>query len=154
VSGLPVDRFCFEGFLPPRRAARRERLGALAAEPRTLVLFEAPHRVREAMADLVEVLGEARPATIARELTKVHEQVSLDTLGALAARLESAEIPARGEFVLIVSGAEADGEARAHDGARVLDILLEELAPGRAASLAARITGAPRKALYRRALGE
>ncbi len=155
VSGLPVDRFCFEGFLPPRRAARRERIAALAAEPRTLVLLEAPHRLREALSDLGEILGAHRRAVIARELTKIHEQVVLDELGALERRVgEGGDIPARGELVLVIAGAagaETDREG-GPEAVRVLEILLEELAPGRAASLAARITGAPRRALYRRAL--
>lgn len=109
LSGLPSDRFCFEGFLPRSGAARRARLRALAAEERTLVLFEAPHRLGGALADLAEIFGPDRPAALCRELTKTYEEVLRRTLGSLAAW--AAETPPRGEITLVVAGApEVDRE--------------------------------------------
>lgn len=105
VSGLPCDRFCFEGFLPRRPAPRRARLAALAAEPRTLVFFEAPHRVAGCLADLRDTFGTDRPAALCRELTKTYEEIRRDKLGTLAAWTESD--PPRGEITLVVGGAPA-----------------------------------------------
>jgi len=105
VSGLPCDRFCFEGFLPRRPAARRARLAALAGEERTMVFFEAPHRLAATLADLAAAFGEARPAAVCRELTKTYEQVRRGGLGALA-EWAAAE-PPRGEITLVVAGAPA-----------------------------------------------
>lgn len=105
ISGLPCDRFCFEGFLPRRTGERRARLAALAAEPRTLVLFEAPHRVAATLADLAAAFGPGRPAALCRELTKTYEQVRRAPLGELAG--EAATDPPRGEITLVVTGAPA-----------------------------------------------
>ncbi len=105
VSGLPVDRFCFEGFLPRRSGERRRRVTALVDEPRTMVFFEAPHRVGQTLADLAEVFGEERPAALARELTKTYEEVRRGTLGGL--RDELGEV--RGEITLVVAGAQSQG---------------------------------------------
>jgi 16S rRNA (cytidine1402-2'-O)-methyltransferase len=103
LSGLPCDRFCFEGFLPRRPGERRSRLAALATEERTLVVFEAPHRLAATLADAVVAFGESRPAAVCRELTKTHEEVRRDTLGVLAAW--AADSPVRGEITLVVAGA-------------------------------------------------
>lgn len=103
VSGLPCDRFCFEGFPPRKAAARRSRFAALAAEPRTLVFFEAPHRLAGALADLAAAFGGARPAAVCRELTKTHEQVRRGGLAELAEW--AAETGPRGEITLVVAGA-------------------------------------------------
>lgn len=103
VSGLPCDRFCFEGFPPRRAAARRARFAALAAEPRTLVFFEAPHRIGATLADLAVAFGPDRPAALCRELTKRYEQVRRDGLGELAGWV--AAEPPRGEITLVVAGA-------------------------------------------------
>jgi 16S rRNA (cytidine1402-2'-O)-methyltransferase len=105
LSGLPCDRFCFEGFLPRRPAERRSRLRALAAEPRTLVLFEAPHRVAAALTDLVAAFGDDRPAAVCRELTKTYEEVRRGRLADLAAWAD--ERAPRGEITLVVGGAPA-----------------------------------------------
>lgn len=102
VSGLPTERFVFEGFLPREGKERRQRLQALAEEERTIVLYEAPHRLRRTVADLLTVLGEARPVVLARELTKIHEEVWRGTLAELQARLEQEEV--RGEIVLVIGG--------------------------------------------------
>jgi 16S rRNA (cytidine1402-2'-O)-methyltransferase len=104
VSGLPVDRFCFEGFLPRRAGERRRALAALAAEPRTLVFFEAPHRLAATLSDMASAFGAGRPATVCRELTKKYEQVRRGSLGELAAWAEG---DVRGEITLVVGGAPA-----------------------------------------------
>lgn len=105
VSGLPCDRFCFEGFLPRRPAARQARLAALAREERTMVFFEAPHRLAATLADLAAGFGEQRAAAVCRELTKTYEQVRRGELGELA-QWAAAESP-RGEITLVVAGAPA-----------------------------------------------
>ena len=149
VAGLPTHRFCFEGFLPARAAERRTVLAGLAHEARTLVFFEAPHRIAATLADLAEEFGADRPAVVARELTKAHETLYRGTLGELRARAQAEENFARGELTVVVQGAE--GAAAAVDGAelrRTMEILLKELPPGRAAATAAQLTGAPRAAAY------
>lgn len=148
VAGIPSDRFCFEGFLPARASARRERLAALARESRTLVFYESSHRIEECLADLVAEFGPAREAVLARELTKLFETVLGDTLGDIAARVATDADQRKGEFVLVVRGAEDDGEARLREGQRLYAKLSEHLKPSLAAKLAAEISGAPRKALY------
>jgi 16S rRNA (cytidine1402-2'-O)-methyltransferase len=104
VSGLPVDRFCFEGFLPRKGGERRRAVAALATEPRTLVFFEAPHRLAGTLADLAEAFGAGRPAAVCRELTKTYEQVRRGTLAELA---DWAGGEVRGEITLVVAGAVA-----------------------------------------------
>ncbi|HOV56443.1 MAG TPA: 16S rRNA (cytidine(1402)-2'-O)-methyltransferase [Rhodanobacteraceae bacterium] len=148
VAGLPSDRFVFEGFLPAKAAARRERLAELAGEARTLVFYESSHRVRECLDDMAAVFGAARPAVLARELTKLFETVLDGTLAQLQARLAADPNQERGEFVLLVGGREAGEDERLAEGRRVFALLREELPPARAAKLAAAITGAPRKELY------
>jgi 16S rRNA (cytidine1402-2'-O)-methyltransferase len=150
VAGLPTQRFCFEGFLPARAAERRSALAALAHEPRTLVFFEAPHRIRATLADLAAEFGAEREAVVTRELTKAHESIyrgTLAELGLTAARDENFE---RGEITLVVAGA-TPADAAAADPAqlrRTVDILLKELPPGRAAAVAAQLTGATRATAY------
>ncbi len=107
LSGLPSDRFCFEGFPPRRAAARRRWYASLAEEPRTLVFFEAPHRLVESLRDLADAFGADRPAALCRELTKTHEQVLRGTLGELCARAEAEQL--RGEVTLVVAGAPQAG---------------------------------------------
>jgi 16S rRNA (cytidine1402-2'-O)-methyltransferase len=149
VAGLPSDRFVFEGFLPAKSSARRERLQALAAETRTLIVYESSHRIAESLADAVDVFGADREAALARELTKVFETVIAAPLGEIAARVSADANQQRGEFVLLVAGAiDDDADARIAEGRRVFALLREELAPAKAAKLAAAISGAPRKALY------
>jgi 16S rRNA (cytidine1402-2'-O)-methyltransferase len=113
VSGLPSDRFCFEGFPPRSGSARRARLLALAAEERTLVFFEAPHRVAATLADLAGAFGADRPAALCRELTKTYEEVLRRPLGALASW--AAETAPRGEITLVVGGAPPSPAARPAD---------------------------------------
>jgi 16S rRNA (cytidine1402-2'-O)-methyltransferase len=146
VAGLPTDRFCFEGFLPARLKARLAALHALRLESRTLVLFEAPHRVAELLRDMIEVMGEGRRVTVARELTKQFEQVWRGSLAEAAAMVESGAIPERGEFVIVLEG--APGSGLEVDSERLMEILLRELPPATAAGLASEITGIARKRLY------
>lgn len=148
VAGLPSDRFVFEGFLPAKSAARRERLVELAVESRTLVFYESSHRVRECLDDLAVAFGAGRPAVLARELTKLFETVIDASLGELAARVVADPDQQRGEFVLLVAGQPEAEDALLVEGRRVFTLLREELPPARAAKLAAAITGAPRKQLY------
>jgi 16S rRNA (cytidine1402-2'-O)-methyltransferase len=153
IAGLPTDRFCFEGFLPSRESARRERIEALAAEPRTLVLYESPHRLREALADLCEGFGAERPAVVARELTKLHEAVIGDTLGDLVRWSETDPHAAAGEVVLVVGGSpQAQSPGPGLDSEAVLRTLLAELPLKQAVALAVKLTGAPRNDLYALAL--
>jgi 16S rRNA (cytidine1402-2'-O)-methyltransferase len=159
IGALPTDRFCFEGFLPARGAARRKRLQSLASETRTVVMYEAPHRVRETLADCVAVFGQERSAMVAREITKMHETAYRGSLRELIARAESDPDFARGEIVLLIGGApqtlgDDDRGADGHGGAldRALKILLAELPLKQAARLAAQITEARDNEAYRRAL--
>jgi 16S rRNA (cytidine1402-2'-O)-methyltransferase len=151
VSGLPAAHFLFYGFLPARGAARRRALERLAALPYPLVFYEAPHRVLECVADLAAVLGGARRAVIARELTKRFETVHPCLLAEAQAWLHAERDRVRGEFVLIVEGA-ARPPAQQAEERRVLEALLAELPLRQAVALAARITGARRNELYRLAL--
>ncbi|HEV2539371.1 MAG TPA: 16S rRNA (cytidine(1402)-2'-O)-methyltransferase [Frateuria sp.] len=148
VAGLPSDRFVFEGFLPPKAAARRARLQELAGESRTLIFYESSHRVAESLADMREIFGGAREAVLARELTKLFETVIGEPLADLAARVEGDSDQQRGECVLLVGGRGEEADARLAEGQRVFALLREELPPAKAAKMAAAITGAPRKSLY------
>jgi len=152
VAGLPTDRFVFEGFLPAKTLARRERLQALAREERTLVFFEASHRIAETLADMVATFGAERPAVVARELTKRFEQVHGTALSELAIWLEADANRQKGEFVLLVHGAPAASEADTPDNRRLLAALLAELPASRAVVVAARLTSLPKKPLYALAL--
>ena len=148
VAGLPSDRFVFEGFLPPKAAARRTRLQELASEPRTLIFYESSHRVAESLVDMRDVFGGAREAVLARELTKLFETVLGEALSELAARVAGDPDQQRGECVILVVGRGEETDARLAEGQRVFALLREELPPAKAAKLAAAITGAPRKSLY------
>jgi 16S rRNA (cytidine1402-2'-O)-methyltransferase len=148
VAGLPSDRFIFEGFLPAKANARRERLAALASEPRTLIFYESSHRIEEALDDAVVAFGAERRAVVARELTKLFETVLDGTLAELAQRVGADPNQRKGEFVLLVQGAGEDVDAKVVEGRRLYAKLSEHLPPSTAAKLAAELSGAPRKALY------
>jgi 16S rRNA (cytidine1402-2'-O)-methyltransferase len=152
VAALPAARFAFEGFLPARPTARREVLRAIAGEARTLVFYEAPHRLRESLDDLAGIFGAERPAAVARELTKRFETVYRGTLGTLAQQAASDADMSRGEIVLVVQGAASETSVDDAEAERVLDILLEAMPVSQAARIAAQITGRARKELYERAL--
>jgi len=149
VAGLPTSRFCFEGFLPARDRERRGLLARLADETRTLVFFEAPHRVAETLADLATEFGADRQAVVARELTKAHETVYRGTLAELANLARDEPNFQRGEITLVVQGAaeSATGVDR-QLLRRAVDLLSKELPPGRAAAIAAQLTGATRNEAY------
>ena len=149
AAGLPSDRFVFEGFLPVKSAARRAHLQPLRNETRTLIFYESSHRIVDALDDLVAAFGGERRAVVARELTKLFETVLDGTLADLAARVLADPNQQRGEFVVLVGGAVEDAAAaRLGEGRRVFELLRKELPPGRAAKLAAEISGASRKQLY------
>jgi 16S rRNA (cytidine1402-2'-O)-methyltransferase len=157
IAGIATDRFCFEGFLPARAGERRTRLLALHAEPRTLVFFEAPHRIAEVLADAAAVFGAEREAAVARELTKVFETVHRGTLGGLAARATLDADMSRGEITLVVAGApdvapDAEGAPR-EAGAqaqleRTVQAALAHLPASKAAALAAEACDVPRAEAY------
>lgn len=148
VAGIPSDRFCFEGFLPAKSGARRERLAELCAETRTLVFYESAHRIEEALADLVAVFGADREAALGRELTKRFETVLGPTLGDIARAVAGDANQRRGEFVLVVRGNADRESAQLAEGKRLYAKLAAHLKPSQAAKLAAELSGAPRKALY------
>jgi 16S rRNA (cytidine1402-2'-O)-methyltransferase len=149
-AGLATDTFLFAGFLPPRSAARRTRLGELAAVPATLIFYEAPQRVAATLKDMADVLGGDRPAAVARELTKIFETFRHDRLKALAAEFADAPTP-KGEVTILVGppGAGTIDEA-AIDA--MLRQRLGQLSPSRAVAEVAAATGAPRSVVYARAL--
>ncbi len=148
VAGLPSDRFVFEGFLPAKSSARRERLGRLASETRTLVFYESSHRIAVSLADMRSVFGDERPAVVARELTKLFETVLDGSLADLHAQVQADANQQKGEFVVMIQGVGDDTEAQLVEGRRLYAKLSEHLPPSTAAKLAAEISGAPRKALY------
>jgi 16S rRNA (cytidine1402-2'-O)-methyltransferase len=153
VAGLPTERFSFEGFLPARLAERRARLATLGSETRTLVFFEAPHRIVESLEDMAAAFGGKRHAVVARELTKLHETLYRGTLETLAQQSRGDANFSRGEITVVVAGAEpavVDTASAQLDA--TLRVLLGELSPSKAAALAARLTGARRNDAYARAL--
>jgi len=148
LSGLPVDRFCFEGFLPARGGSRRDRLKGLAAETRTMVFFEAPHRIAETLTDMAAVFGSERGAAVARELTKAHESVyrgSLERLLQIAG--EDANF-ARGEITLVVAGSPEQALPDEAFVRRALELVAAELPPSRAAAVVAQLTGRHKSEVY------
>jgi 16S rRNA (cytidine1402-2'-O)-methyltransferase len=153
IAALPSDRFCFEGFMPARAPARRAHLQNLAAEQRTLVFYESPHRIADMLADCESSFGPDRRAAVAREITKLHETLYRGSLAELALRAREDPDFRRGEIVLIVTGAvlapqdEASGELD-----RVLGVLLAELPLKQAASLAAKLARVRDNEAYKRAL--
>jgi 16S rRNA (cytidine1402-2'-O)-methyltransferase len=151
LSGLPVERFCFEGFAPRRDGERRRWLATLQAEPRAVVFFESPHRLADTLATAVEVLGASRAAAVCRELTKKHEEVRRGTLEELATG--AVDDPVRGEVTVVLAGAApaeapsvdslvGEVHARVADGERLKD----------AAAAVAEAAGVPKRELYNAAL--
>jgi len=163
VAAVATDRFCFEGFLPAKPRDRRQRLELLRREPRTLVFFEAPHRIAAALQECAAVLGGTRQAAVARELTKLHESVYRGRLGELAQRAAQEPAFGRGEITLVIAGAAAEvaAEGDATPNApiaadevmeRVLRAALAHLPAAKAAAIAAAASGLGREAAYARAV--
>jgi 16S rRNA (cytidine1402-2'-O)-methyltransferase len=153
VSALPTDRFCFEGFLPRGGAPRRHRLAALAREPRTAVIYEAPGRLADTLVDLVPVCGGERPVVVVREMTKLHEEVWRGTLAGAAAEFAGRVV--RGEVVIVLGGAPAEPDDPGDDA--IAEAQRPLLAAGlslrdAAGEVAARF-GVPRRRAYDMALG-
>ncbi|MDJ0891119.1 MAG: 16S rRNA (cytidine(1402)-2'-O)-methyltransferase [Gammaproteobacteria bacterium] len=153
VSSFPADRFVFEGFLPAKSAARVRRLREVAGDARTLVFFEAPHRVLETVTDMAEIFGADRRAGIARELSKVFEEIFEARLSELLAWLETRPERIKGEFVITVEGAGPVATDRlGPEDVRLLSVLLEHLPASKASAVAARLTGKKKRVLYAQAL--
>lgn len=153
AAGLPSDRFVFEGFLPAKQGERCKRLSALLNEERTLVFYEAPHRILDAVADIGEVFGTERKIVLARELSKAFETFLSGSAEKLVEIISADANQQRGEFVLMVEGAPKAGRsADDSDAEKVLSILTRELPLKQAAALASKITGLSKNSLYQRAL--
>lgn len=153
ASGLPSDRFSFEGFLPAKTHARKQTLDSLKKDTRTLIFYEAPHRIVDSLIDCIEVLGSERDACMAREITKTFETIKKATLGELLAFVQSDSNQERGEIVLVIGGFNAGQEVEnteAND--KLLKRLLQDLPVKAAAQLAAELTGLKKNELYQRAL--
>ncbi len=153
VAGLPTDRFSFEGFLPAKSAARRERLQAVLHDARTLVFYEAPHRIADLLGDAEAVFGAERPAVLVRELTKTFETIIALPLAQLREKVLADSDQQRGEIILLIAGdtvRDADAETAEMD--KVLNVLLPELPLKQAVALAEKLTGLAGNQLYKRAL--
>ena len=147
ASGLPTNKFVFEGYLPAKSEARKKCLLELMSESRTLIFYEAPHRVLGLISDMCEILGAERRVTIARELTKQFEQIVRDTLTVISAKIENKEIKIKGEFVIIVEGAK-EISVSDEEVLRINQILSEKLSPKDATGLTAKITGKKKNEVY------
>lgn len=154
AAGLPSDRFIFEGFLPAKAVGRRARLEQVKEEPRTLIFYEAPHRILECLEDMRSVFGDERPALLAREITKTFETLQGMPLVDLHDWVASDSNQQRGECVVVVAGWQApeSDAAVSSEALRVLDLLLKDMPLKRAAALAAEITGVRKNLLYQVAL--
>jgi len=150
ASGLPSDRFIFEGFLPAKQNARLQRLTTFDNETRTMIFYEAPHRVLSTLKDMIQIFGENRHVVIARELTKLHETIHDDSLSDAVIWLENNTEQQRGEFVILVEGStKIKKSVLTDEDIRILKILLESLPTKQAASLAAKITGKNKNVFYK-----
>jgi 16S rRNA (cytidine1402-2'-O)-methyltransferase len=153
IAGLPTDRFVFEGFLPAKNAARVARLQHLASEERTMIFYEAPHRLQDVLRDMAAEFGAERAASVSRELTKRFETTYSGTLAELCDIAARDADMSRGEIVIIVSGnTAAASSAQSLNADQVLRALIEDLPPSQAAKIAAKLTGEKRSDLYARAI--
>jgi 16S rRNA (cytidine1402-2'-O)-methyltransferase len=148
VSGLPADRFVFEGFLPRRAGQRAEQLRRLDGETRTMIFFESVHRLADTIGALIAQLGGERRAAITRELTKVHESVYVGSLAELQQRLGSS-IPLLGEFVVLVAGDRSRATPEEQEIRRVFAVLCPELGADKSVALTAAIAGVSRNVVYK-----
>lgn len=152
VAGLPTDRFLFEGFLPHKAGAKRERLENSQSQTATLVFYESKHRILDTLTIMQDVLGETRPAFVARELTKTFESFYQGTFAEIQAQLQTDVDQQKGEFVIVVSGNSAPKSDNSIDTEKLFRLLLNELPPKKAAAIVADVTGENKKALYQQAL--
>ncbi|MGB7995184.1 MAG: 16S rRNA (cytidine(1402)-2'-O)-methyltransferase [Photobacterium halotolerans] len=149
ASGLPSDRFSFEGFLPAKSKGRQDTFRELIEDPRTLIFYESPHRILDSLADMQAVLGPERHVVLARELTKTFETIHGAPLGELIPWLGEDSNRIRGEMVLLVAGHRADKDALPAEALRTVKILVAELPLKKAAAMAAEIHGVKKNALYK-----
>jgi 16S rRNA (cytidine1402-2'-O)-methyltransferase len=153
ASGLPTDRFAFEGFLPAKQVARQKRLQTLAADARTTIFYESVHRISDTVNDLIKTHGPGRNAFVGRELTKLHEQCVNGDLQQIADLLSDGRIPAKGEFVIATAGADEPlADEGSIDADRMLQALTKVLSGKQAVAVAAEISGQNKNDLYRRML--
>ncbi len=155
VSGLPSDRFFFEGFLPAKGTSRRKRMAELRDFPHTWIVYESPHRIQEMLADMATELGGERRVVLARELTKTFETVLTGTVAELQQQLVDDENQRRGEFVVLVHGApkvEVVDDEVSPESLQILAVLVEELPMKQASQIAAKLTGVKSKVLYKAGL--
>ncbi len=155
AAGLPTDRFLFVGFLPAKRSGRRAALEQQVRETATLVFYESPHRILDAVSDIAAVFGEEREIVLGRELTKTFETFYSGSVAEVLATLEADPHGTKGEFVVMIHGAEpvtSDEDAGALDVDRLLKLLLPELPVKKVAKLVAELSGRPKNELYQRAL--
>ncbi|QQD20893.1 16S rRNA (cytidine(1402)-2'-O)-methyltransferase [Oceanospirillaceae bacterium ASx5O] len=152
AAGLPTDRFTFEGFLPHKAGSKREKLEAQAQELRTLVYYEAKHRILETLQMMAEVFGPERPACVARELTKTFETFYHGTLPEILAQISADEDQQKGEFVVMIAGNPNPAPSSEVDSEKLFRLLLAELPPKKAAAVIAELTGENKKELYQKAL--
>lgn len=150
-SGLPSDRFLFNGFLPAKTQARKTALDALAHESATMIFYEAPHRLADTVRDMHEIFGGEREVCLARELSKTYETLWLTTLAELDKGIAEKRVEERGEIVLVVAGNPAAAVDN-QEADRILQVLLVELPVKQASALASQITGVSKRELYQRAL--
>lgn len=149
AAGLPSDRFAFEGFLPAKQIARCTQLQSLAADSRTLIFYEAPHRILETLQDMVQVFGPEREVVIAREITKTFETIKGDSVAALVDWVAVDSNQQRGEIVLLVHGApKQENEMLTPEQIHIMKVLLDELPVKQAASIGAKLTGLKKNFLY------
>lgn len=148
ASGLPTNKFTFEGYLPAKSEARKKCLQELMSESRTLVFYEAPHRIVESIKIMQEIFGAERRMTIARELTKQFEQIVRDKLSTINEKLENGEIKIKGEFVVVVEGAQETSISDA-EALRINQILAEKMSPKEAAGMTAKITDRKKNEVYK-----
>ena len=148
ASPLPIERFLFEGFLPSRSAARRKRLRELAASSVAVVFFEAARRLRDTLADLVEIVDGGRQILLAKELTKLHERIENGGVAELLVRLDDGEFFEHGEFVCVLAPSPVEASLQDADVVSLMDALCDELSPAQAARIAAKFTHRPRSELY------
>mgnify|MGYP003921279335 CR=1 FL=1 len=148
VSGLPTDKFKFMGFLPAKSTQRKTSLSAVKGSAETMVYYEAPHRIADTIADMLDIFGADRPAFMAREISKTFETYLQGSMAELLALVQADSNQQRGEIVLVIAGAANESDVVSVDSEKVLGLLLKELPLTKAASLTAKISGGDKKQLY------